>query len=154
MSKLELPVSSNSLQVRKVIPVSPERVFRAWTNPDDLIQWWGPKGVRCVSAEVDLVVGGQYRIENELPDGTILWIGGEFDTIEKPRFLSYTWIVETDEPSVEYVSVRFEPHNSGTEIIISHEQIRTVALRDQHRQGWFGCMEGLHDCMLESRAST
>jgi uncharacterized protein YndB with AHSA1/START domain len=150
MSKLELPASSTSLQMRKVIRASPERVFHAWTNPDDLVKWWGPKGVRCISAEVELIVGGQYRIENELPDGAILWIGGEFDTIEKPHFLSYTWIVETEDPTVEYVSVRFGPHESGTEVILSHTQIRSAALRDQHQHGWFGCMKGLHDFLSES----
>jgi uncharacterized protein YndB with AHSA1/START domain len=152
MSKLELPASSASLQMRKVIRASPERVFHAWTNPDELTKWWGPKGVRCVSAEIELIVGGQYRIENELPDGTILWIGGEFDTIEKPHFLSYTWIVETEDPTVEHVSVRFEPHESGTEVILSHAQIRTAALRDQHQHGWLGCMDGLLDYLSESGA--
>lgn len=139
-----------SLQIRKVIRASPERVFHAWTSPDDLIKWWGPKGVRCISAEIELVVGGQYRIENELPDGTILWISGEFEAIERPQFLSYTWIVEKGDPTVEHVSVRFESHESGTEIILSHTQIPSAALRDKHQLGWFGCIEGLHDFFSSS----
>jgi uncharacterized protein YndB with AHSA1/START domain len=143
MSKLDLSATSESLQMRKLIPAPPERVFRAWTNPNEMIKWWGPKGVRCVSAEVELKVGGQYRIENELPDGTILWIGGEFETIERPNLLRYTWIVETQDPDVEHVSVRFESHTSGTELILTHTQIRTTILRDQHQDGWIGCMEGL-----------
>ncbi len=41
------------LEVRRVLKPRPERVFAAWTSPDQLRQWWGPAAVTCVSAEVD-----------------------------------------------------------------------------------------------------
>lgn len=150
MTKRESAANLKSLQLRRLIPASPERVFHAWTNPDELQKWWGPKDVRCVSAEVELREGGQYRIANELPDGQILWIRGEFNVIEKPRLLTYTWIVGTANPTTERVSVRFEPHEIGTEVILTHELIITTALRDQHQQGWAGCMDGLHNYLLGS----
>lgn len=134
-----------SLHMLKTIPASPERVFEAWTDPEQLKQWWGPKDVRCVSAEVELRVGGQYRIANELPDGTVLWIGGEFEVIEKPNLLIYTWIVETENPSKERVSVRFKQHEIGTEIVLTHDLISSAVLSDQHRAGWSGCLHGLID---------
>ena len=49
--------------------------------------------------------------------------------------------------------VRFEPHEIGTEVILTHELIVTAALRDQHQQGWLGCMEGLRDYLTESGAT-
>jgi uncharacterized protein YndB with AHSA1/START domain len=143
-------MNNSSLRIQKQIPASPERVFSAWTNPDELREWWGPKGVRCVSAEVELKVGGQYRIANELPDGTILWIGGEFEAVEKPHLLIYSWILEIEDPSTERVTVRFKPHEVGTELILTHELISTTALHDQHQQGWIGCMDGLVDFVSES----
>lgn len=151
--KSEGSTQLQKLHMQKLIPAPPERVFRAWTDPDELRKWWGPKGVRCLSAEVDLRIGGQYRIANELPDGTVLWIAGEFEIIEKPQVLIYTWIVETANPTVERVSVRFEPHEIGTELTLSHELISTTALRDQHQQGWIGCMDGLHDYLSDSGAA-
>ncbi len=133
----------NSLSVKRLIPATPERVFRAWTSPDELQKWWGPVGVRCLSADVDLQVGGQYRISNELPDGKILLISGVFETIQIPRLLIYTWTVETESPNMERVCVEFKEHEQGTEIILNHELISTSLLRDQHEQGWFGCLDGL-----------
>ncbi len=131
------------LRMQKLIPATPERVFRAWTNPEELVNWWGPVGVRCVSAEVDLRQGGQYSIANELPDGAILWIRGEFETVEEPTLLIYTWVVETTEAETERVTVRFEAHDSGTQLVLMHEQIPGEELRDQHRHGWEDCLNGL-----------
>jgi len=142
--------SSNveSLHIKRLIPASPGRVFHAWTDPDELKSWWGPKGVRCISAEVELRIGGQYRIGNELPDGTVLWIVGNFEEIERPHLLVYTWTVETESPNTERVSVRFEKHEQGTEVILKHELIATTTLRDKHQQGWFGCMDALAEFLV------
>ena len=141
--------SAESLQVKRFVPATPERVFDAWTNPDDLQKWWGPVGVRCRSAEVDLRVGGQYRIANEFPDGTILWIAGEFEVVQRPRLLVYTWTVQTEAPKKERVTVQFEPHARGTDLILKHELIHTTKLRDQHQQGWLGCLDALVEFVTE-----
>ncbi|MGI9336785.1 MAG: SRPBCC family protein [Gammaproteobacteria bacterium] len=143
MANAKDTTSFETLHIRRLIPASPDRVFSAWTDPDQLKMWWGPKGVRCLSAEVELRVGGHYRIANELPDGSVLWIAGEFETIERPDLLIYTWVVETASPTTERVSVQFDKHEQGTEIILRHEFIATTALRDRHQQGWIGCMDGL-----------
>jgi uncharacterized protein YndB with AHSA1/START domain len=52
---------------------------------------WGPEGVSCIAAEVDLRVGGRYRIANKFPDGRVFWIVGELQIIEPPHRLTYTW---------------------------------------------------------------
>jgi uncharacterized protein YndB with AHSA1/START domain len=132
-----------TLRLQRFIPASPERVFRAWTDPDEIKLWWGPVGVRCVCAEVDLRVGGRYRIGNELPDGSVLWIAGNFEVIESPQLLVYTWIVENECPSMERVKVQFEQHDPGTDVLITHERIATKALSEQHQQGWVGCLDSL-----------
>lgn len=144
---------SNSLHVHRLVPASPERVFGAWTDQNELQKWWGPADVRCLSAEVDLRVGGQYRIANELPDGTVLWIAGEFEAIEKPHLLVYTWTVDLESPTTERVTVQFEKHDQGTLVILRHELIQTPQLRDQHRQGWLGCMDGLAEYLTDHARS-
>ena len=121
-----------------------ERVFEAWTRPEHLRRWWGPRSVRCTEAEIDLRVGGRYRIANELPDGSVVWIVGEFELVAPPERLVYTWLLEPGPPSRERVTVRFEPKDGATtEVIVVHERIGSVAARDQHEQGWEGCLDGL-----------
>jgi uncharacterized protein YndB with AHSA1/START domain len=130
------------LRIRRVIDAEPERVFAAWTEPELLRQWWGPTGVRCIAAEIDLRAGGAYRIGNQLPDGAVVWISGEFELVERPRRLVYSWRVGTE--PVSRLTVSFTAHGeTATEVVIHHERIHSDAVRDDHERGWIGCLDGL-----------
>ena len=136
---------TSALVVRRSIRASPERIFDAWTQPRHLKQWWGPESVECIDAEVDLRVGGRYRIANQFPDGTILWINGMFEAIERPYKLVYTWRVGDAEAPAERVTVTFEARGEETEVVVAHERIPTEAARVMHERGWVGCLDGLVD---------
>lgn len=131
-----------TLTVRRVIAAPPARLFEAWTQPALLRAWWGPRDVRCIAADVDLRVGGAYRLGNQLPDGRVVWITGAFESIERPHRLVYSWQIG-DEP-VSRVTVQFAPFDRDrTEVTVSHERIASSAMRDDHARGWGGCLEGL-----------
>ena len=131
------------LVVRRTIRASAERIFDAWTLPKHLLVWWGPRPVTCSGAEVDLRVGGRYRIANAVPDGTTVVIEGEFREIERPRKLVYTWRMGAGAPESSLVTVRFEERGEATEVVIVHEQIPSAVVRDSHEKGWNGCLDGL-----------
>lgn len=132
------------LVVRRTIRATPERLFDAWTSPEQLIQWWGPVGVTCPVAEVDLRVGGRYRLANETPAGDTIWITGEFERIDRPNEIVYTWSIEPASREPERVTVRFSPKSDGhTEVIVVHERIADARERDEHERGWHGCLDGL-----------
>jgi uncharacterized protein YndB with AHSA1/START domain len=131
------------LEVRRTIHATAEQLFEAWTQPEHLKRWWGPRPVRCVDAEIDLCVGGVYRIANQFPDGTILWIFGEFEVVNPPHKLVYTWRVDPQSQASERVAVEFEPRGDATDVIVVHERISSLAVKDRHQQGWEGCLEGL-----------
>lgn len=135
---------SVTLVVRQMVQAPPREVYAAWTEPAHLKEWWGPEGVACIGAEMELRVGGAYRIGNRFSDGKVIWLAGNFEAIEPPRLLMYTWGVEPA-PATERVTVRFEARGNGTEVIVTHERIASPALRDMHRQGWEGCLVGLAD---------
>jgi uncharacterized protein YndB with AHSA1/START domain len=138
--------SSISLVVQRTIRAPVERVFEAWTRPEQLLLWWGPRPVQCNEASVDLRVGGSYRLGNLLPDGQVLFIFGEFELVEPPRRLVYSWHLEREAGVVteaSRVSVRFEPVPSGTNVVVVHERIDTEATRSDHEQGWRGCLDNL-----------
>jgi uncharacterized protein YndB with AHSA1/START domain len=134
---------SVTLIVRRSIRASAEKLFDAWTQPEQLKQWWGPNTVICTAAEVDLKVGGRYRIANKFPDGKVLWISGEFEVIERPTRLVYSWRIGTESGPAERVIVRFERSGTSTEVIVTHERIPAAAVRDLHQQGWDGCLQKL-----------
>lgn len=131
-----------SLVVRRRIAAPPQRVFDAWTQPRHLEAWWGPGGVTCPEAHVDLRVGGALRIANDTPGG-LVWIQGHFEVVEPPHRLVYTWQMEGHAGPPSRVTVRFDPAEGGTEVTVVHTRIDSEPTRDSHELGWHGCLDGL-----------
>jgi glutathione S-transferase len=135
--------SGIALVVRRRIRAPVVRVFEAWTEPQQLRAWWGPRPVTCSHAEVDLRVGGRYRLVHALPDGGSLAIYGEFRVVETPRKLVYTWRMDGGHREASLVTVRFEGVGDATDVLIVHEEIPSEPVRDSHEKGWRGCLDGL-----------
>jgi uncharacterized protein YndB with AHSA1/START domain len=129
--------------VRRTIRARVDRVFDAWTRPEHLRAWWGPRPVTCAGAEVDLRVGGRYRIDNALPDGTIVTIEGEFREVQRPQKLVYTWRMGNEGHDTSLVTVRFEASADDTNVVIVHEKVSRAEARESHEKGWEGCLDGL-----------
>jgi uncharacterized protein YndB with AHSA1/START domain len=132
-----------TLVVRRRINATREKLFAAWTQPELLVRWWGPQGATCPTAEIELRVGGSYRIANQFHDGTVVWIAGVFEVIEPPHRLTYTWKLESRNGTVERVTVCFETHGTATEVVVTHERIPDESARTSHERGWIGCLDGL-----------
>jgi uncharacterized protein YndB with AHSA1/START domain len=132
-----------TLFVRRRIQAPPEMLFAAWTEPAQLLRWWGPEGVACADAQVDLRAGGAYRIANRMPDGSLIWICGVFEAIEAPVRLVYSWRLEGSAGPAERVTVEFVRDGEATEVVVKHERIADAAARASHERGWEGCLDGL-----------
>lgn len=137
-------MTSEILSIRRIIKASPEKVFAAWTTPALLVRWWGPKSVVCPEAEVDLRVGGAYRIANRHPDGAITWISGVFEHVQPPRELVYSWNIGMPGADGSRVRVQFLDHPQGTEVVLEHERLQP-SVRNMHLDGWNGCLDGLQE---------
>ena len=131
------------LEVRRVIPAVPQRVFDAWTSSEELLSWWGPPGGRCSHAKVDLRPGGNYRIVNVLPDSSTVTISGQFLEVLRPDSLTYTWISDPAAQLIEHVTVHFKAHDGGTEVVVSHKRISSAETLRDHEAGWTACLHGL-----------
>lgn len=108
------------------------------------MKWWGPPDTDCTEAQIDLRVGGQFRLANKLPDGQVVWIAGTYEEIDPPRRLRYTWLIESaPDGHASNVTISFEASNGGTDVVVSHENIENATLRDSHEGGWIGCLDGL-----------
>lgn len=64
-------MTDTSLTLTRAIAASPETVWRCWTDPAILPQWFGPEGFTCRTKAIDLRTGGQWRFDMIGPDGTI-----------------------------------------------------------------------------------
>jgi uncharacterized protein YndB with AHSA1/START domain len=60
-----------TLRLRRTFAAPRQRVFQAWTTPQEMKRWTGPGEYTTPLAEVDLRPGGRYRIHMRTPDGTL-----------------------------------------------------------------------------------
>ena len=132
-------MTPTAVSMTRVIRAPRERVFAAWTDPEILRRWWGPGPVVCPEAHIDLREGGEYRIANRQPDGSIVWISGIFERVRRPEQLVYTWSVSAYPENATLVTLDFREHPEGTELVLHHERFADAATRDMHMAGWEGC---------------
>lgn len=138
--------TAHTLRLARVIKASPDSVFRAWTEPDQLKHWSAPDGYAVVSADVDLRVGGRYRLRMESPEGTTHTAYGTYREIRRPERLVYTWSWEEQddhEIGETVVTVEFRDRKGSTEVVLVHEGFPTDEDRGNHEQGWTSCLERL-----------
>lgn len=137
--------TSTSLRITRVVKADPERVFRAWTEPERLKAWSCPEGGTVIAAEVDLRVGGRYRITMQSSEGGVHNAVGEYREIEPPHRLVYTWDWEEDEYEVgeTLVTAEFRALGGATEVILTHELFPNVEAKASHEQGWASCLNRL-----------
>lgn len=126
------------LQLLRSLPYPAERVWRALTDPAALTAWFWPARF-APTAEVDLRVGGRYRIAGP---GVGIAVSGEYRTVQPPHRLVFTWQWD-GEPAETLVTVELTPDGTGTKLSIHHELFAGDTQRDEHAQGWSDCLDRL-----------
>ena len=141
--------SDGSLQLKRTFAAPRARVFRAWTDPAELKKWWGPHGYTTPSAEVDLRVGGAYRLAMKPPEGTVFYLSGTYREVRPPERLVYTWNWEKHDMTMgeTVVTVEFLDRGGSTEVVLTHEFFPNAARRDGHQKGWTACLERLEQAL-------
>ncbi len=125
----------------RTIKAAPEKVFAAWTQPQELKRWMAPRDDMKVSlAETDLKIGGRYRIVMQNPDGTEHRVGGVYREIDPGRKLVFTWAWESTPERETLVTVELRQKGAGTELTVTHTKFADEQSRDRHNQGWTGCL--------------
>ena len=127
-----------SLTLTRSYPVAPEKVWRAWTDPEAIARWWGPGGEQPVAlAELDVRVGGHFHIVFGGPQGTEHEVRGIYQEVVPNRKLVFTWIWPRTTPEREsVVTIELRRSGSGTELLFRQEKLFDAAVRDGHRRGW------------------
>lgn len=139
------------LRMSRIFQADQGFVFKAWTNPDLLKQWFGPPGCTCDLAEIDLREGGRYHVEMKTPDGIIIKLNGVFKVVTAPKALEYTWQWEEMDSGETFVKVGFHQSDSGTEVIVEHSRFSSEESKEGHVQGWSGSMDRLSDLVKGSQ---
>jgi len=138
--------AERELVITRVLDAPPRLVFKAWTEPEHLVRWWGPQGFSLPSCKMDVRPGGAFRFHMRSPEGTDHWLRGVYREIDAPRRLVFTWTWEDAEgkPGHEtVVTVSFAAQGAKTKLTMHHAVFESVTARDAHQEGWTSCMERL-----------
>ena len=133
-------------ELQRRFRASPERVFRAWTQPVALREWWCPPGWIAAEIEVDLRVGGAYRIAmSRVGDGGPVSVCGQFLEVRPPERLVYTWRWEGAFAQMPETLVTLELCGSQDETLLTltHANFTDLGIRQQHRAGWISACDRL-----------
>ncbi|MFV2056065.1 MAG: SRPBCC domain-containing protein [Thiohalomonadales bacterium] len=140
------PIAAELL-VRRKFNVGRELVFAAFTDAKALQHWIAPqRDIKTKVIEFNFHIGGRYRFEFLLPDGTLTFLIGEYQIIDPPNKLSFTWCWEKPDPHAgidSLVTVEFIDNNNMTELVISHVKFETTEMKQRHAEGWSGTLTRL-----------
>jgi len=121
-----------------LIRASPERVFRALTDPAEITAWWCLPGFYEVTeAQIDLRVGGRYSLSGTSTNQGRFLLTGVFLVIDPPHRLKYTWIPDwSDGARDSTVEFQLEAVGDETRVVVAHTGFLSAAACEEHRQGW------------------
>lgn len=138
---LKSPRGSDPVIVEGRFKASPERLYRAWTTPEEILKWFG--GSMLETATIDLRPGGAWCFTFEEKDGARDVLHGEYLEIVAPERLVFSWrhhkltrAGKGEETPASEVAVSFEPDGEGTLMRLIHRQVASEGARFNIGGGW------------------
>lgn len=123
-----------------------ELVFDAWTRPEHIVQWWGPNGFTNTNQEMEVRVGGIWRVIMHGPDGTDYPNKVQYQEVVRPERLVYLHSDDVEQGGIHFrVSVTFAELAGKTRLTM-RMVFDSKAERDQVVDE-FGAIEGADQCM-------
>lgn len=146
--------------VKRTFDAPPDRVWRAWTDPADVRQWWGPIGFTCPVAEMDVRVGGRSLVAMRAPQefgGQDMYSTWTYTTLVPNERIEYTFNfsdeqgnrrtpaeagVSSDVPADGHHVVTLEDLGDGrTDMTVTEHAYASVDSRDMSRMGLEQCVD-------------
>ncbi len=139
--------TDRELVITRVFDAPRELVFRCWTDPAELVGWWGPTGFAATSVSADATEGGAWRIRiHNAADGTGHWASGVYLEVVPPERLvfSFAWDEQGEQREDTLVTIVFADRDGKTEMTFHQAGFVTDASRDGHVEGWRESFDDLH----------
>lgn len=137
--------TETQLKITKVIPAPRAAVFAAWTEPEQIRQWSCPPDATVSDSQVDLKVGGAFRLRMTGEEMATHTAFGTYQVVEPPEKLVYTWDWEEETHAVgdTLVTVEFNDLGDSTEVVVTHTGFPNAEATEGHTMGWNGCLAQL-----------
>lgn len=132
--------SEREVLISRVFEAPRELVFKAWTDPEHLAKWFGPKDFSATVIEADVRTGGTYHFRMQGPNYDREW-RGVYREVKPPERLVFTWPAGPD----SVVTLTFEELGAKTRLTLHHGMFPNLEERDRHNEGWNSAL----DCLTE-----
>ena len=155
--------NKNELTITRIFDAPRESVWKAWTSPEDLKKWWGPKYFTSPISTIDLRVGGKYLSCMRGPDNKDYWSTGVYREIVPLERLVMTdsfadengnvvpashYGMAGDWPLELRVTVTFEELGNKTKMILQHEGIPEGIMQEMTQTGWSESFDKLAESIV------
>ena len=133
--------------VTRVFDAPPELVWEAWTKPEHVVRWWGPRGFTTTIQEMDVRPGGVWRLVMHGPDGTDYPNRTVFTEVVPPQRLAYTNTGgRKGGPAAQFQMIAtFDPEGEKTRVTM--RMVFPSAAEREKVVREYGALEGARDTM-------
>jgi uncharacterized protein YndB with AHSA1/START domain len=140
-----------SLTLTRRLRARPEKVYAAWADPLNLVQWFALTQAKpgSLRADLDVRVGGRYRISFSDEKGEYFEVGGVYREVVPNERLTFTWAWHSTPERESLVTVQLRPDPVGTLLTFHHEQFADETARDNHKRGWSTFFDVLENFVTE-----
>lgn len=134
----------------KEFSVPVERLYAAWTTPEDLKQWWKPSENHLTNVELDNKEGGHIKYEFDNKEGQhVVTITGQYKEVKPNEKLVYTWNWDIASGNVKesdhQLTIEFSAEGSGSKLTVLQENFENGEAVKPHEEGWEKALNDLSD---------
>ena len=154
--------TKGELVITRILDAPRELVWKAWTEPELMMQWWAPKTFTAPSIKLDLRVGGEYLVCMLSPEGKDYWSKGTYKEIvpgqrlvltdsfadDKGNIVPATYYGMSPEfPLESVVTVTFDENDGRTKLTLRYDDVSSIPESDltDMQQGWNEMLDKLAD---------
>jgi uncharacterized protein YndB with AHSA1/START domain len=142
--------ATKTISISRVIHAPCEKVFRAWTDPKHLAQWFSPEDIECRSVEANPKVGGAFRIHMVSKKGDHIAVG-KFTALVKNKRVQMTWEWESYRMPDSLLTIDLEDLGATTHLTLTHSGLPDAEDASGHKKGWTSALRKLARLMKQNK---
>lgn len=130
-------------------------VFKAWTDPEHMRQWFGPKDFSVMSCDMDVRTGGSFRIHSRSAEGSDHYLQGVYREVIPPERLvsTYCWSDAQWNPTrpETILTLTFEEELAKTKLTLHQAVFESATACEMHRHGWTQSLDSFERYLAQTR---
>ena len=139
------PSNVRELRITRTFDAPRELVFKAWTDPQHLANWWGPRGYATPKCEMDARPGGSYQFLMRAADGReVVWSGVCREFVAPERLVLTCTIRNTDGSLISaetILTLTLEDQQGRTRLTLHQGVFDSEANAAAHKSGWSDALD-------------